>query len=72
MDDRIGSLEVGKDASLIITNGDPLEVTTQVTGAYLQGSKVELNDRHKRLWRKYEKKYEQIDAQSSSSGKTED
>jgi putative NADPH-quinone reductase len=50
---------VGKDATLIITTGSPLETTTQVEGAFIQGKRVQLNDRHKRLWRKYQQKYEQ-------------
>ena len=58
--DRIGSLEAGKDATLIITTGDPLEISTQVTAAYVQGRPVELNDRHKRLWEKYKEKYRRI------------
>jgi imidazolonepropionase-like amidohydrolase len=56
--DRVGSLETGKDATLIITSGDPLETATQVEAAYVQGRPVDLNDRHKRLWHKYEEKYE--------------
>jgi imidazolonepropionase-like amidohydrolase len=56
---RVGSLQVGKDATLIITTGSPLETTTQVEGAFIQGKRVQLNDRHKRLWRKYQQKYEQ-------------
>lgn len=60
--DRVGSLAVGKDATLIVTTGDPLEITTQVTAAYIGGREVELNDRHKRLWRKYQEKYRQLDA----------
>jgi hypothetical protein len=48
---------VGKDATLIVTTGDPLETPTQVTAAYIQGRQVDLNDRHKRLWKKYEEKY---------------
>lgn len=59
VDDRIGSLEVGKDASFIVTDGTPLETTTEVLAAYLQGRKVDLNNRHKRLYRKYQQKYEQ-------------
>lgn len=59
--DRIGSLEVGKDASLMITDGDPLEITTQVHAAYLQGRPVDLNNRHKRLWKKYEQKYQRLE-----------
>lgn len=55
--DRVGSLAEGKDATLIITTGDPLETPTQVTAAYIQGHQVDLTDRHKRLWKKYEEKY---------------
>jgi imidazolonepropionase-like amidohydrolase len=55
--DRVGSLEVGKDATLFVCSGDPLDVNCSVVQAYIQGRKVELNDRHKRLWKKYEQKY---------------
>ncbi len=55
---RVGSLEVGKDATLFIADGDALDTPTQVTAAWIQGRKVELNDRHKRLYHKYEQKYE--------------
>ncbi|HEX4128778.1 MAG TPA: amidohydrolase family protein [Pirellulales bacterium] len=55
--DRIGSLAAGKDATLIVTTGDPLEIPTQVTHAWVQGRRVDLNDRQKRLWHKYEEKY---------------
>ena len=60
MADRVGSLEKGKDATLIVTDGDPLETATNVSAAFVQGRKVELNDRHKRLWHKYEEKYRQL------------
>jgi imidazolonepropionase-like amidohydrolase len=55
--DRIGSLEAGKDATLIITTGDPLEASTQITAAYIQGRSVDLSNRHRRLWDKYKEKY---------------
>ena len=58
--DRVGSLEVGKDATLFVADGDPLDTPTQVEAAWIQGRKVELNDRHKRLYRKYEEKYKQL------------
>lgn len=58
--DRVGSLALGKDATLIITTGDPLETPTQVTAAYVQGRAVDLTDRHKRLWKKYQQKYERL------------
>jgi imidazolonepropionase-like amidohydrolase len=60
--DRVGSLEVGKDATLFIADGDPLDTPTQIEAAWIQGRKVELNDRHKRLYRKYEEKYRQAEA----------
>ncbi len=56
--DRVGSLEVGKHATLFVATGDPLDTPTQVEAAWIGGRKVELNDRHKRLFRKYEQKYE--------------
>ncbi len=58
--DRVGSLEVGKDATLIVTDGDPLETPTQVVRAYIQGRPVDLNSRHTLLWRKYREKYRRL------------
>ena len=58
--DRVGSLAAGKDATLIITNGDPLETATQVEAAFVQGRMVDLDDRHKRLWKKYQEKYRRL------------
>jgi len=59
VDDCVGSLEVGKDATLIITTGNPLHTETQVTQAFVQGRKVQLSSRHTRLHEKYQQKYEQ-------------
>ncbi len=58
--DRIGSLEAGKDATLIVTSGDPLETPTQVTRAFIQGRAVDLSNRQKRLWEKYQEKYRRL------------
>jgi imidazolonepropionase-like amidohydrolase len=54
--DRVGSLDVGKAATLFIADGDPLETATHVEAAFVQGRPVDLSDRHKRLWRKYAEK----------------
>ncbi len=40
MEDRIGSLEPGKDADLVVLSGDPLSVYTQVLQTWVDGSKV--------------------------------
>ncbi len=56
--DRVGSIEVGKDATLIVTDGDPLEAATEVQMALIQGRPVDLSNRHKQLWQKYRRKYQ--------------
>lgn len=55
--DRVGSLETGKDATLIVTNGDPLEIICNVEQAFIQGRKVDLSSRHTMLYEKYKEKY---------------
>lgn len=57
--DRVGSLETGKDATLIITNGDPLDIRSQVEMAFIQGRPIDLSSRHTQLYEKYLKKYPQ-------------
>ncbi|MEO2018513.1 MAG: amidohydrolase family protein [Fuerstiella sp.] len=57
--DRVGSLGPGKDATLIVTTGDPLETDTHVTRAFVQGRSVQLTSRHTRLRDKYIEKYRQ-------------
>ncbi len=58
--DRVGSLESGKDATLFISNGDPLEIRTNVLQAYIQGRKIDMGDHHKSLYHKYQEKYRQL------------
>ena len=67
--DRLGTLEVGKDATLIVTSGDPLEINTQVHRAWVQGRVVQLSSRHTRLNDKYEQKYEQLQQSSQQKVK---
>ncbi|MEY2520584.1 MAG: hypothetical protein QOF24_2343 [Verrucomicrobiota bacterium] len=55
--DRLGSLETGKAATLIVTNGDPLDFPTQVEAAYIDGRKIDLSNRQTRLRDKYHQKY---------------
>ena len=53
-----GSLEIGKDATLIISEGDILEMkTNSILKAYIKGKDVNLNDKHKTLYSKYSQKY---------------
>lgn len=54
-----GSLEVGKSATMIVTTGDPLEVTTAVTTAFIDGRKIDLSNKQSELAEKYREKYRQ-------------
>ena len=55
--DRLGSLEPGKAATLIVTNGDPLDFPTNVEAAYIDGRKIDLSNRQTELRDKYQEKY---------------
>ena len=55
--DRVGSLEVGKDATLIVTTGDPLDMRSSVEMEFIQGRKIDLQSKHTRLYEKYKEKY---------------
>lgn len=57
--DKTGSIEPGKEASFIISSGDILDMgTSQVTDAFIQGRKINLDDKQKQLSDRYEQKYE--------------
>jgi imidazolonepropionase-like amidohydrolase len=56
--DKTGSIETGKDANIIISKGDILDMRTSVvTDAFIQGRKINLDDKHKQLNEKYNIKY---------------
>jgi imidazolonepropionase-like amidohydrolase len=54
--DQIGTLEQGKLANIIVTNGDPLELTTDVKYLFIRGQLTSLDNRHLRLYEKYSKR----------------
>jgi imidazolonepropionase-like amidohydrolase len=51
--DRIGTIEEGKWADLMVTDGDPLEARTQVRYLFIKGKAVDLGNKQKRLYEKY-------------------
>lgn len=60
IDNLVGTLEKGKQATLFVSSGDALDMRTNVVEqAFIQGRKVNLDDRHKRLYKMYKEKYEQ-------------
>ncbi len=58
--DRLGSLETGKDATLIVTNGNVLEITTNIEMEFIQGRKVDVSSKHTQLYAKYLEKYRRM------------
>jgi len=60
LSDRIGSLEEGKDATLIITDGELLDIRTTVEQMFIQGRKIDMADKQKNLFERYREKYRQL------------
>jgi len=54
--DKIGSLEVGKIANVIVTDGDPLEIVTHVTRLFIGGEDISLDTVHTLLYDKFRKR----------------
>jgi imidazolonepropionase-like amidohydrolase len=56
--DKAGSIEAGKDANIVISEGDLLDMrTSKVTDAFIQGRKIDLTDKHKLLYERFNFKY---------------
>ena len=54
--DQVGTLEEGKIANLIVTNGDPLELTTDVRYLFIRGQLTSTNNKQQALYEKYSKR----------------
>jgi imidazolonepropionase-like amidohydrolase len=57
--DKVGSLDVGKEATLLITTGTPLDMTSNIEQAYIQGREINMMDIHKYFFEKYMLKIKQ-------------
>lgn len=51
--DKVGSLEVGKEATLLITTGTPLDMTSNIQQSYIQGREINMMDIQKFFFEKY-------------------
>jgi imidazolonepropionase-like amidohydrolase len=51
--DKLGSLDVGKTANIVVANGDPLDVKTDVKQVYIEGRAIPMTDRQVRLRDQY-------------------
>jgi imidazolonepropionase-like amidohydrolase len=60
IDNQCGSLELGKDATLFISEGDALDMrTNKLTNAFIQGRMIDLENHQSQLYHKYKEKYNQ-------------
>ena len=58
VDDKTGSLEAGKDANIVISEGDLLDMkSSTVTNAFIQGRQISLDNKQKELYERYKFKY---------------
>lgn len=57
--DRLGSLQEGRAATLILTDGSPLEIRTHVLRAWVDGREVDLSNKQTALYEKFLEKYRQ-------------
>lgn len=58
VDDKTGSLEPGKDANIVICEGDILDMrTSKILNAFIQGREVSLDNKQHQLYERYKYKY---------------
>jgi imidazolonepropionase-like amidohydrolase len=51
--DQLGTIETGKTANVIVTDGDPLAIPTQVRYLFINGELTSTDNRHQRLYEQY-------------------
>ncbi len=58
IDDKTGTLEVGKDANIVISEGDILDMKSSlINSAFIQGRNISLSSKHTQLYERYKHKY---------------
>lgn len=64
IDDKTGSLEEGKDANIVVSAGDLLDMkTNNVELAFITGRNINLDNKHKALYRRFQTKYDNLKAE---------
>jgi imidazolonepropionase-like amidohydrolase len=58
IEDRLGSITEGKDATLFICEGDALDMRTNIIQhAFIGGREISLETHQTELWKRYSNKY---------------
>ena len=66
--DRLGTLTVGKEATLFVADGSPLDLPTHVLRAFIRGREIDLRNKQTELAKKYRAKYRQLQQPSDAAG----
>jgi hypothetical protein len=63
IDDKTGSIEIGKDANIVVSKGDLLDMSTNdVELAFITGRNISLDNKHKQLYRRFNEKFKNLKA----------
>ena len=58
IDDEVGTIEKGKVATMFLSEGDALDMrTNSLTQAWIEGRSIDLDNRQRQLYRKFQTKY---------------
>jgi hypothetical protein len=61
IDDKTGSIQTGKDANIVVSSGDILDMSTNdVVLAFITGRNISLDNKHKQLYRRFKAKFENV------------
>jgi imidazolonepropionase-like amidohydrolase len=61
VEERLGTIEIGKDATLFLSKGDALDMRTNIIlKAYIEGRQISLETHHTELWKRFSNKYETL------------
>jgi hypothetical protein len=63
----LGSIDPGKDATLILVEGDPLELNSEVRRAWLAGHELDLSNRHQLLYEKYNARPKPVNTRAAAA-----
>ena len=58
--DQLGSIEKGKRANVVLTNGDLLQPSTQVVGLFIDGKPLAPTSKHTRLYERYRERLREV------------
>ena len=58
--DQLGSIEAGKRANLVLTNGDILQASTQVLALFIDGKPLEPTSKQTKLYEKYRERLKDV------------